>query len=254
MAKSKVIPFSKIKKIDIINVKGGITANEVMKKYKPDIIVNLALYDVKTGTNITYLKDDGEKSGSYFSYDGIGIKNSKDMVWCTKDEAFADSTVRDYISGSPVIIKNGKPVKEWGNKYSSYVDGKHVRTCIGFNDKNLILVASDGATTLDNMANHCLSYSPKYMINCDGGGSTHLQYKNEVLARSTRANVSWLLVYLFPENGTLKTIYDVNVNFKGEVLSGAVIDGTTQLPVRKICEMLGLKVDFKNNEVYITQK
>lgn len=250
---TKIIPLTKIKKIDIVNIKGGMTASQVIAKYKPDVLINLALYDVNTGTNITFLEDENVKSGSYFSSDGIGIKGDKELVWCTKDIAFKDEKIRDYVSGSPVIVKNGKKVKEWGNKYSSYIDGSHKRSVIGFNKDNLIMVVSDGNITLDGMADHCIqNYKPTYMINCDGGGSCHLQDKSKVYSKSTRANASWLLVYLKPEPVT-KTVKakETTIHFKGQELNGLIIDGSTQAPIRKVAEMLGLTVDFIDGEVYL---
>ena len=57
------IPRSKIKKLDIVNIQGGMTASQVYSKYKPDYMINLALYDMATGKNITHLKDEGISSG-----------------------------------------------------------------------------------------------------------------------------------------------------------------------------------------------
>ena len=57
------ISREKISKIDIINVRGGITASNVYKKYKPDYMINLALYDMTSGENITNLMDEGVSSG-----------------------------------------------------------------------------------------------------------------------------------------------------------------------------------------------
>ena len=94
------IPREKIKKIDIVNVEGGLTATQVYKKYKPDYMINLALYDMASGTNITYLKDEGITSGYLFSNEGVGIKGEAEIIWTTKD----DNSVRDYVSGSPVLL------------------------------------------------------------------------------------------------------------------------------------------------------
>ena len=73
---SQVISFNKIKKIDIVNVKGGMTATQVMAKYKPDILMNLALYDMSNGENIVNMEDENKTSGYLFSNYGIGIKNN----------------------------------------------------------------------------------------------------------------------------------------------------------------------------------
>ena len=80
------IPKEKIKKIDIVNIKGGMTAAQVYKKYKPDYLINLALYDMATGTNITHLKDEGVESGYLFSEEGIGVKGDAEITFCTKND------------------------------------------------------------------------------------------------------------------------------------------------------------------------
>ena len=185
------IPRNKIRKIDIINVRGGITASQVYKKYNPDYMINLALYDMATGQNITNLKDEGIASGYLFSDEGIGIKEEYDIVWTTKN----DETLRDFVAGSPILIKNGEKNIDWGNQYSSYVNRVHNRSAIGFNDKDIILYCSDKETSLNELVDE-LKGKCDYAINCDGGGSCHLQYKDNVYKKSLRKNVSWLLIYL----------------------------------------------------------
>lgn len=188
------IPKEKISRIDIINVRGGITASEVYKKYKPDYMINLALYDMESGENITNLKDEGVMSGYLFSNYGIGIKNENEIVFCHKD----DTTVRDFVAGSPVLIQNNKKKFDWGNKYSQYVDGVHKRSAIGFNSEEIILHSSDEKRSLKDLSN-VLECTCTYAINCDGGGSCHLQHKDKIYVKSSRKNVSWLLIYMKPE-------------------------------------------------------
>jgi N-acetylmuramoyl-L-alanine amidase len=186
------IPRDKIRKIDIVNIKGGLTASQVYKKYKPDYMINLALYDMASGTNITHLKDEGVLSGYLFSNEGIGIKEDNNILWTTKD----DNSVRDYVSGSPVLLKNGKKDIDWGNKVSQYVCGSHKRSAIGFNGKEIILYTSSKEMTLNELQNVLIEYGCECAINCDGGGSCHLQKHNNVITKSTRKNASWLLVYV----------------------------------------------------------
>ena len=185
------IPRNKIKKIDIINVKGGITASQVYKKYKPDYFINLALYDMSTGTNITHLKDESTASGYLFSDEGIGIKGDNEILFCTKN----DKSVRDFVGGSPILLKNGEKCIDWGNKYSEYVDGSHIRSTIGFNDKEVILFASDEEMTLNELVENMKLVRSQYAINLDGGGSSHLQMGSAVYKKSTRKNATWLLIY-----------------------------------------------------------
>ena len=184
------IPRNQIKKIDIINIQGGMTASQVYSKYKPDYLINLALYDMATGTNITYLKDENVESGYLFTEDGIGIKGDNELVFCNKND-----NVRDFVAGSPILLKNGEKCIDWGNKYSSYVDGCHIRSAIGLNNQNIFLCTSDKEATLDTIAEVLKAEECDYAINLDGGGSSHLQKGEKVYRKSTRANVSWLLIY-----------------------------------------------------------
>lgn len=186
------IPREKIRKIDIVNIKGGLTASQVYKKYKPDYMLNLALYDMASGTNITHLKDEGVLSGYLFSDEGIGIKEDSNIVWTTKD----DNSVRDYVSGSPVLLKNGKKNIDWGNKVSQYVQGSHKRSAIGFNGKEIILYTSSKEMTLNELQDVLMGYGCEYAINCDGGGSCHLQEGEKIHTKSSRKNASWLLIYI----------------------------------------------------------
>lgn len=183
-----------IKKIDIVNINGGMTASNVYKQYKPDILMNLALYDTQTGVNITLLKDEGTPSGYLFSDYGIGIKNDNDIHW----SKYTDAT-DDYVSGSPVLVVNGQKNIQWGNKVSTYVNGNHYRTLFGFNDEEVILSVKSKKMTIDDAAKFMISNGAKYAINCDGNGSCHLQQNDNVLVKSTRKNSTWLLIYLNKE-------------------------------------------------------
>lgn len=185
------IPREKIKKIDIVNIQGGLTASEVYNKYKPDYMINLALYDMASGTNITHLKDEGVESGYLFSNEGIGIKGDAEIIWTTKD----DNSVRDYVSGSPVLLKNGQKYFDWGNKKSEYVCGAHKRSTIGLNDKEIILFNSDKEMNLEALQDEILTLGCDYAINCDGGGSCHLQEGEKIYTKSVRSNASWFLIY-----------------------------------------------------------
>ena len=197
------IPRKNIKKIDIVNIKGGLNATQVYKKYKPDYMINLALYDMASGTNITNLKDEGVASGYLFSDEGIGIKGDNELTFCNKND-----DVRDFVAGSPVLMKNGVKNIDWGNKYSEYVDGAHIRSAIGFNDKELMLFASDKEMTLNELVENMGLVRCQYAINLDGGGSSHLQMGSAVYKKSTRKNASWLLIYLKEEKKMPKVCLD----------------------------------------------
>lgn len=63
------IPIKDIKKIQIIEER--LTGEQVYRKYKPDYLINGALYDMSSGKNITFLKSNIGVSGYLFSSEGI---------------------------------------------------------------------------------------------------------------------------------------------------------------------------------------
>lgn len=238
---SKSIPLNKIKKIDIINIKGGMTATQVMNKYKPDVLMNLALYDANSGINITNLEDENVSSGYLFSENGIGIKGNSELVWVSNWLAKNNNEIRDFVSGSPILVENGVVNIEWGNKYSSYVDGSHKRSVFGFNDNNLILLTTDSPMSLTTLANTCLkNFGMKYAINCDGGGSCHLQDATKTYAKSTRKNASWLLIYLRKENEM-----KIKVDGKEYEFEAIIKDGRTYVKLRDF-EQAGYTIGYVN--------
>lgn len=212
------IPRNKIKKIDIVNIKGGLTATQVYNKYKPDYMINLALYDMASGTNITHLKDEGVESGYLFSEYGIGIIGDKEIVYCHK----SNTKLRDFVAGSPVLVENSQKCIDWGNKKSEYVCGSHIRSAIGFSSNEIILFGSDKKMDLDELSQALISENCKFAINCDGGGSCHLQKGEKVYNKSARSNASWLLIYIEEEKKMPKVFLGVG---HGGLDCGAVANG-----------------------------
>ena len=184
-----------IEKIDIANIQGGFTASQVMERYKPDILINLALYDMASLTNITKMLDENVESGYLFTDEGIYLDREGDIGWCSFEEAKEDPNKKDYVSGSPILVKGGAVSIEWGNKVSTYLKGTHKRCILGFNNSEVILMSTETETTLEKAAKLAKEAGCNYAINLDGGGSCHLQEGNKVYTKSSRKNVSWLMIY-----------------------------------------------------------
>ena len=252
-----------IKLIQIINITGGITAEQIRRKYNPDWLCNLALYDNATKTNITLLESDNKTSGYLFTPDGIGIKNSKELCWCTYEKAKASTEVNSYVSGSPVLMRDNKKVKDFGNKYSSYVDGKHMRMMLGLTaQKELVLCAFDYNIGLESARDKIKAAVPDlaYLLNGDGGGSVHLQHKNKKYVSSGRKNVSWLLIWEEPltnpsnAKGDDEMVEKKKIKIDGVVKECEVImkDGRTYVQLRDF-DSMGYKIGYANGMATINK-
>ena len=184
-----------LSKMDIVNTNRGATGSQIKRDYAPDIMINGALYDMLTHTNIVFLEDENILDGFLFANEGIGITKEGDILWSSYEEAKANKDIKDYLSGAPILVKEGKIGLTWGNKISSQIQGKHLRSAIGFNANEVILYCSDDKITLTTLAERMLSYGCKYAINLDGGGSQYLCDGETVYKSSTRSNKTWILLY-----------------------------------------------------------
>lgn len=189
------IKFNEIESVNIIDIDGGITANNIVSQYRPDAFINLALYDMASKENIVKLLDENIESGYLFSDKGIGVTSEGRPIWCSLAEAKTNPDITDYVSGAPVLVTEGKVNIDWGNKVSTQIQGKHIRSAVGISDNELILYTSSSSITLEALACNMINLGCKYAINCDGGGSSHLQDGKTIYKNSVRANPTWLLVY-----------------------------------------------------------
>lgn len=245
------IPKNAIKKIDYYEVPNDKreTMQTVFNRMQPDFIINGSLYDTKTGKTITMTVDENKTEGYLFAEQGIGVKGDNELIWTTYKEAKADESIRDYISGAPTLIIDGKKTIDAGTTESSVLTGKHVRSAIGYNDTHVFFYATDKEkVSCDVLADKCLIHQMKYAINLDGGGSSRMGKKNqetgklEVLNLPTedRPNASWILIYLKDEAkpapaGKIK----VKVNDTLHFVDGFIEDGRTYIQIRELGEITG---------------
>lgn len=231
------IALDDISKLDIV-ITQGLTGKQVYEKYKADYILNLSLYDMNTGKNITYMEDENMKSGYLFSDRGLGITLNSKPVWCTHKEAYNSLEIKDYCSFSPILVEDGKKSISWGNKVSSYVNGNHYRSFLGFNDSHFFIGVSDYKNTIDGLADYCISQGMIYAGNNDGNGSTFFCEKGKVLRSSSRRNASWLLVYLNkePHKGDKEMVTKGKVIINGTEKDVDLIlkDGTNYVKLRDL--------------------
>lgn len=246
----KSIKLSDIEKIDYYETPNDKreTILTVFNKMKPDFIINGTLYDMKSGKTITMTKDEGKTEGYLFSNQGIGIKSNKELVWTTYQKAKTDIAIRDYMSGAPTLVIDGKKVIDAGTTQSSIINTKNERSAIGYNDTHLFLYSSDKENiTCSELADRCIKHGMRYAINLDGGGSSQVGMMNlkgnlEIINQRTenRANPSWILVYLKEEAKPAPEGY-VKVRVDGQIknVKGFIKEGTTYIGLRNLSELSG---------------
>ena len=106
------IKLSDVRKLDMINTK-GMTGNKVSNQYNPDCLINLALYDMATKLNIVHMEDENTQSGYLFAENGIGIEGENKIIWITKEVAYNNKNIRDFVAGAPTLVIDEKINISW---------------------------------------------------------------------------------------------------------------------------------------------
>lgn len=143
------------------------------QKVKPDILCNGGFYDTSNGGTIfTYV--DEKKVLAYQSdlIEGIGVKGNGELVLGKYDTSY-----RDFVSGYPVLIKDGRAVS---SKVGSEIDYLARRTVLGYDDTYIYLIAVElPGYRFSKVKEMLLSLGVKNAINLDGGGSTRILKNGE---------------------------------------------------------------------------
>lgn len=199
------IPKNEISKVDIAECK---QPKETLASFynrqalKPDILTNGGFFGMKNGYPCFNLMDEGVKlSVDTNLKNGIGIDKSGIPSAGTID----NPNYKDFISGYPVLISNGKKVPI---TYAKEINYKAPRTLFGVNKDYVFIGTIDGRATsrpgmtFGQMQTLCLNLGMTDAINLDGGGSTRMLYKGSVINRPTenRAVDNVIAVYLKKNN------------------------------------------------------
>lgn len=98
--------------------------------------------------------------------------------------------VNHIISGGPYLVKNGEVFVDMTEQKLGAIGGRNPRTAIGYTkDNNLIMITADGregasvGLTLNELANLMKSLGCVNAMNLDGGGSTVMLIKGQVVNR-----------------------------------------------------------------------
>ncbi len=102
--------------------------------------------------------------------------------------------VKHIISGGPYLVKNGEVFVDMTAQKLQSIGGRNPRTAIGYTkDNDLILIAADGregssiGLTLMELANLMKTLGCTNAINLDGGGSTVMYVKGQIVNRPQQA-------------------------------------------------------------------
>lgn len=155
--------------------------SEWYNEFKPDAMINGALFDFGTGIPIETFKSDGVLySESSWCRKGMGIDYNKSIKF-----GDFDSSYKDFIVGFPVLIDNGKI--DINFDVGSSLKSAHPRSVFSVNDNEILITSVDGrqegkpGMTIKRLSEYMQMMGVTNSINLDGGGSTRLMLGNKVL-------------------------------------------------------------------------
>ena len=169
-------------------------------KYKPDILINAALFNMSDGSPIeTFISNNKTYSTSDWCKDGFGVKKDGTIKFGT-----VDNTYKDFMVGFPVLIKDNKININFD--VGTSLSGRHPRSLFSYNEKTkeIILTTVDGrrtnkpGKTIQETANYINQFGVTHSINMDGGGSTRMLVDGQVVNSPTedRAVSSVIAIWL----------------------------------------------------------
>lgn len=148
---------------------------------KPDVLINGGLFYMKDGTPVLTLKDEGkiEHHESWLEL-GMGIVGDNQIV---NGSLHDGNNYRDFVSGYPILIKNGERQKI---TYAVELNYRARRTVVGWNKDNVYVVTVDApGMTLTELQGVLLVMGVTEAVNLDGGGSTIKIANDEICTTST---------------------------------------------------------------------
>lgn len=169
---------------------------------KPDILCNGGFFALNTGNTVFTYVDEGKEIVIDNSYlDGIGIKNGELTI------GKYDKSFTDFVTGYPVLIKNGNVVDV---DCASEINYNARRTILGYDDFYVYLIIIESPGYAFAKIRGMLSYlNIPNAVNLDGGGSTRVlrDGKRDTQAYYSRPVDNVIAFFLKKEQP--KTIYRV---------------------------------------------
>lgn len=197
------IPKTQIKKIDFAHCK---EPRETLASFynrqaeKPAILINGGFFNMSNGQSVfNYMDEKNQLSNNNMYRWGMGIMSNGQLIYGCIDTI---PNVKDFISGYPVLLDNGR---KCSYDYAKELNYNARRSVLGYDDEHVYIVAVEGAgMTFPVLQDYLLGIGVKTAINLDGGGSTKLLHNGKCITNTlvNRAVDNVVAVYL--NNATTK--------------------------------------------------
>ena len=204
------IPKDEIRKIDFMKCKEPRqTLGDFYKEQedKPNLLMNAGFFGMSSGEPCMTLIDDKiQRSMDTSLLDGCGtLDDKKELIFST----FGSEQWTDFISGYPVLMKNGKPTTI---SIAQEINYNARRSILAENDENIYLIAIElPGMNFKAMQSLLTDLKIKNAINLDGGGSTKILKDGISITSSSynRAVDNVIAIYLVEEPVEEQKIYRV---------------------------------------------
>lgn len=197
------IPVEEIANIDIDICKQpretlGHYYNRMEKK--PEVLINAGFFNTKTYEACFSMVEDGHELVNHYGVKA-GIGTLKDALnKFTFGNIDDGQNWHDFIAGYPVLVNEGKVLStvSWGSE----INYNALRSCVGYNNTTIFVVTvSKPGMKFEPLAKIMMKLGCTYAINLDGGGSSRMLVRGEVVNTPTenRSVDSVLAIYLKEE-------------------------------------------------------
>lgn len=212
------IPKSEIEKIDFALCA---EPRETLESFynrqakKPSVLTNGGFFSMQDGTTaFTYMDEQRIISNQGYNT-GIGINLSGNLVYGKIGEI---SNFRDFISGYPCLIENGKATN---STVGSEINYNARRTCLGYNDSTVFIVTADApGVNFKVLTQIMLELRCKFAINLDGGGSTRELIDGKLITSDIYSRPVDNVVAVYLKNGVSRTSVFYRVQVGAFLLRG----------------------------------
>lgn len=149
------------------------------KEKKPQIMINVGLFNMSTGHNVMSFVCDGKEQNYQNGFTGMGVIGSDPakLVYGT-DKA---RKWKYFMTAYPMLVINGKANTVYGN--ASNLNYLTLRSAVGVREDGtlLILTVDKPGIQFAEMAKIFVEYDAQYAMNLDGGGSVRKMHENKVM-------------------------------------------------------------------------